>query len=945
MPRGKGERCFGFLSDDGKYAHCSRTERAGPLPQGINTGCFAHRLIGDCHCGLRHDQRPSSARSSARQVRPQHLVSTYDYTDEAGTLLYQVCRYSPKDFRQRQPDGSGGWLWHLRKARLVPYHLPELVGAAPGSRVFVCEGEKDADAVRGLGLVATTNAQGAGKWRPEFNAHLNGCDVVILPHNDPDGRKHAAGIAESLAGIAASVKALALPGLAEKGDAFDWIAAGGTKAALEQLADRAPEWEQENAPPPPEPKTLEQVHEIYARWLYMPNHDGLDVILGAYAANRGKGIPFWLIYIAQPGAGKTEKLSSIVGLPDVRAVGTLTMASLLSGTPARDRSKTAKGGLLADIGERGIVVLPDFGSVLAMSRDPRAEVLQGLRQTYDGHVVRHVGSDGGQMLEWKGKVGLIAGATPAIDEHHAVMGALGERFAFYRDPPLSDEDERALASRALDIPGDEAEMRAELHAAVAGLFAGLPGPPEQAAISADEREWLIELARFAVRARAPVTREPTTTRAIENVRGAEAPTRLIIGLRQLFSGLIAIGVERSNAWRLVHKVALDSMPQLRQAAIKALEETEDKAPTTRIAQKLSHPTTTVRRTLEELEAYKLVIRTKQDEPKPDLWELSRYAREAWKALQALPPSGVGVTENVPEKSDDPISDVAGRERYSNHPHTALTDISGTFGDGQSARGAAGSNGHLPPDLQRVRAAFRKAQGLAEAMATKAGDTHELATVGLASHLGLAEADTEQLLAGLLRRGEIVVREEARKDKTVIRLWRIPASANGCALAVGMYVDCLGQDGGREHPPYRIRGFTPSTIAEGKHTDPATGVERWDHPKGRLYVDLDGITATGGYRRWPANQCAPTAVDDQPRCHESGCTAELGPWHQEDVASELAECGAGHQQRRTIPGAVGSAMTNGHAHATEPDESRRRRGADLADSARYERVGPLKVGDL
>lgn len=30
LPRGQGRRCHGFPSSDGRYAHCSREERAGP---------------------------------------------------------------------------------------------------------------------------------------------------------------------------------------------------------------------------------------------------------------------------------------------------------------------------------------------------------------------------------------------------------------------------------------------------------------------------------------------------------------------------------------------------------------------------------------------------------------------------------------------------------------------------------------------------------------------------------------------------------------------------------------------------------------------------------------------------------------------------------------------------------------------------------------------------
>jgi hypothetical protein len=52
------------------------------------------------------------------------IVATYDYTDEAGKLLFQTVRYQPKDFAQRQPDGKGGWIWNLKGARRVLYRQP-----------------------------------------------------------------------------------------------------------------------------------------------------------------------------------------------------------------------------------------------------------------------------------------------------------------------------------------------------------------------------------------------------------------------------------------------------------------------------------------------------------------------------------------------------------------------------------------------------------------------------------------------------------------------------------------------------------------------------------------------------------------------------------------------------------------------------------------------------
>src|SRR5262245_25429199 len=93
------------------------------------------------------------------QPRPR-IVASYNYTDEQGALVFQVVRFDPKQFRQRRPDGCGGWVWSLAGIRRVLYRVSELLAADPSTTVYVVEGEKDADVLRALGLVATTNPGG-----------------------------------------------------------------------------------------------------------------------------------------------------------------------------------------------------------------------------------------------------------------------------------------------------------------------------------------------------------------------------------------------------------------------------------------------------------------------------------------------------------------------------------------------------------------------------------------------------------------------------------------------------------------------------------------------------------------------------------------------------------------------------------------------------------------
>lgn len=170
---------------------------------------------------------------------PRKIAATYGYRDENGLLLFQVVRYSPKDFRVRRPAGGGRWTWNIGDVRRVLFGLPEILAADPKRAVFVVEGEKDVLTARSLGIIATTNQGGASAWTPKNQPSgvdvLRERHVIIIPDNDDPGRKHAVEVANALHGLAASVRIIELPGLPEHGDLTDWVQAGGTIEKLRAL--------------------------------------------------------------------------------------------------------------------------------------------------------------------------------------------------------------------------------------------------------------------------------------------------------------------------------------------------------------------------------------------------------------------------------------------------------------------------------------------------------------------------------------------------------------------------------------------------------------------------------------------------------------------------------------------------------------------------------------
>ncbi len=242
---------------------------------------IAHRRGGDANGAATDWLKAEGFYRPGDPIRPEpspkaKIVATFDYVDEFGEFLFQVVRFEPKDFRQRRkprPDDDpdrikNGWVWSVKGCRQVPYRLPELVEAiSNGNTIFVAEGEKKADRLWSLGIPATCNAMGAGKWHDDLIPTFAGADVVILPDNDPQatqkdgtlrfhedgrpvytGRDHAALVAARLQGVASRVRILSLGGVPQppdagpllppKGDIIEWTDAGGTVEKLWALVEK-----------------------------------------------------------------------------------------------------------------------------------------------------------------------------------------------------------------------------------------------------------------------------------------------------------------------------------------------------------------------------------------------------------------------------------------------------------------------------------------------------------------------------------------------------------------------------------------------------------------------------------------------------------------------------------------------------------------------------------
>ncbi len=375
---------------------------------------------------------------------------------------------------------------------------------------------------------------------------------------------------------------------------------------------------------------IDRATDTFTRWLHFDDpqvaRDQILVVAGAYVANRLDGDPVWLLVVGPPSSGKTETIGALTGAEDMFPTSTLTEAALLSGVRAKEHASSAKGGLLREMGSFGILALKDFTSILAMRRDQRPEVLGALREIYDGSWTRRVGTDGGKELTWQGKVGLLAGCTPIIDTHHAVIAAMGDRFLMYRIP---EGDPDAQASRALDNVGRQAEMRNELGHAMHELVRKWQVDPDRDPATDNA---IKAGAALAAQGRTAIVRDGYT-REIELIPQPEGTGRLTTALGQLAAGLRAIGADSDDTARIIGRVALDCIPEPRRTVLTRLAGCAGPQTIEAVAQLVGYPPQTVRRTLEDLAAVSLVHRTAAPaKNRPDVWSATTWTCQHLDAL-------------------------------------------------------------------------------------------------------------------------------------------------------------------------------------------------------------------------------------------------------------------------------------------------------------------------
>ena len=264
----------------------SRVQGAKPNGRGWVARCPAHddrtpslsidqgddgRALLHCHAGCTHDAIAATlgitkrelftdaGESAAPPPRAPRLFATakegvkgyrttlgqeaarWIYRDAAGQPVGMVMRWNREDGSKTiRPLWRIGENWQQTYPPQRPIYALDRLEADRAGRVFVTEGEKCAEMIATLGLLATTSPGGANgaeraNWEP-----LAGREVVILPDADEAGRKYAETVRARLAELdpPARVAVVALPDLEDGEDAVEFVGrvhGGSLEAAREAI--------------------------------------------------------------------------------------------------------------------------------------------------------------------------------------------------------------------------------------------------------------------------------------------------------------------------------------------------------------------------------------------------------------------------------------------------------------------------------------------------------------------------------------------------------------------------------------------------------------------------------------------------------------------------------------------------------------------------------------
>lgn len=321
-------------------------------------------------------------------------------------------------------------------------------------------------------------------------------------------------------------------------------------------------------------------------WLYLPDPSPYYVVLATLIANMMAGEYVWMMFIGASGTGKTTAVEAIESCEKVFVVDVFEgRAGMLSGSSKKDRAKDATGGWLLQLGQRGLILCKEFTATLNQEKSEVAKAIADFRILSAGKFDRHVGSDGGKRIQWRGSVGFIGCSTSAIDEQHKVMTEMGARWLMYRfneyEPSYArlvkgaNEEDRARSM--FEVQQRTKRLIEELFLEWSCHFEcqgkeehDCTQGPTRRPLESKEVSRLIAWGTFLARARSVVPRD-SWTGEVNGLKDLESPDRAVKALSKLYLSMEILGLLAKERWPLIERLAWDSIsPKMRSLVLRLL---------------------------------------------------------------------------------------------------------------------------------------------------------------------------------------------------------------------------------------------------------------------------------------------------------------------------------------------------------------------------------------
>ncbi|MCL5030069.1 MAG: hypothetical protein M1480_13735 [Bacteroidetes bacterium] len=305
--------------------------------------------------------------------------------------------------------------------------------------------------------------------------------------------------------------------------------------------------------------------------------------------------PVWIMIVAPPSSGKTEILKLTSKVQGIHTLPSITSKFLFSG------HQSAQGGYIRrEVKEKGVLVFPDFTTVLQKKANDRDQIFNQLRIIYDGKAGLGTGMDIAGIQNWEGKVAVLGCVTQSIETYKEKSNDLGERFLFYNFiPPSFTSDDikgidlyKGFDQKIIDQVADFIEEKKQ------NIY--------KVELTQLHKDKLYAYAQLIAVGRAAVERDGYN-RDIINIHHPEQPFRILMGLVSLYKSLLCINEgNESRAFKIILEVVISTIPVMRANILRLIYDSKRALSKADLYDTLRISPTAIRRHIEEMIAQQML---------------------------------------------------------------------------------------------------------------------------------------------------------------------------------------------------------------------------------------------------------------------------------------------------------------------------------------------------